>query len=682
MRHLSVIFLVAVIGLISCAEKEEQFAGEPGGMLIIGTMELPSRISPLEPSVFSSNEILELVFLRLHSIDAKTGTMKPMLAESWEFSEDLKSVTYYLRKNVKWWDGQPVTAHDVLYTYQQMKDPSINYPNVHALRFIREVKVLNDYAIKFTFDKVYSDILTDSDIMPVPRHLYEQQQADFGTAPVGNGPFRIKEWIQGSGIVLNANEEYYRGRPPLDEIVIRYYADEGRMVEDFRTGDLDLIFDITPAGAQELRSNDNLNVLSQPGNSYLYIAWNFNHPYLQDREVRRALAMAIDRQRILRDIYAGMGELCLGPLPPSSWGYNEAIVPVPYSVDGARSILQNQGFGDYNRNQIIDKNRRDFTLRIITNSENSDRLAILRYITEDLQKIGVRVVPQTLDANAFVSALVGRQFDGFIMGWRVGDKIDPGVFWHSKGRYNLVSYANTLVDSLIDAGVAMLDRNKARVIWNEFQRVVYEDQPYAFLVVPDRIAATYKHVKGYEQEVRLAGTHIYWIPAAERRVSVAVLPTGGETAAAVTARGATLASGAEASGTEAEEPPSLITPERILEAAAQSDTTASSIATEVVQSLPPPPPKSSVITRAEPAKRIQPKYPAAALEFKASGTVVVRVLVGADGLVKEAVVVSSFGNPACEQAALDAAYKWEFTPATKDGVPYEQRVSIPFTFTP
>jgi len=682
MRHLSVIFLMTMIGFVSCAKKEEQFVGEQGGMLIIGTMELPSRISPLEPSVFSSNEILELVFLRLHSIDAKTGKMKPMLAESWEFSEDLKSVTYYLRKNVKWWDGQPVTAYDVLYTYQQMKDPSTNYPNVNALRFIKEVKVLNDYAIKFTFDKVYSDILTDSDIMPVPRHLYEQLRADFGTAPVGNGPFRIKEWIQGSGIILNANEEYYRGRPPLDEIVIRYYVDEGKMVEDFRTGDLDLMFNIAPAAAQELSRNDNLNILSQPGNSYLYIAWNLTHPYLQDREVRRALAMAIDRQRILKDIYAGMGELCLGPLPPSSWGYNGAISPTPYSIDGARSILQNQGFGDYNRNRIIDKDRRDFTLRIITNSENPDRLAILRYVTEDLQKIGVRVVPQALDANAFVSALVGRQFDGFIMGWRVGDKIDPAVFWHSKGRYNLVSYANALVDSLIDAGVAMLDRNKARVIWNEFQRVVYEDQPYAFLVVPDKIAATYKRVKGYEHEVKLANTQVYWIPEAERRVSVAVLSPGGEVETAVTARGTALASGVESAGTEVEEPSSVITPERILEAAAQSDTTVSGTEAEIVQSLPPPPPKPSVITRAEPIKRIQPKYPAAALKFEASGTVVVRVLVGADGAVKEAVIVKSFGNPACEQAALDAARKWEFAPATKDGVPYEQRVSIPFTFTP
>ncbi|UCD19458.1 MAG: TonB family protein [candidate division WOR-3 bacterium] len=680
MRCLLVFLTILSIGFISCAEEEDRFVGEQGGKLVIGTMELPVRIDPLEPSIFSSGEIMELLFLRLHGIDKKTGKMKPMLAESWEFSEDLKSVTYFLRRNVTWWDGQPVTAHDVLYTYQQMKDPSKNYPNVNSLRFITDVQVLNDHTIKFTFEKVYSDILTDSDIMPVPKHVYVQAGAGFGAEPVGNGPYKISEWVQGSGMVLSANEEYYRGRPPLDEIIIRYYSSTRQMIDDFQNGVVDLIFNIAPTAANELSGNDNVSIISEPGNSYLYVAWNLNHPFLQDREVRRALAMAIDRQRILRDIYGGMGEICLGPLPPSSWGYDGTVDPIPYNVDGARSILQNKGFGDYNRNRTIDLNRTDFTVRIITNSENPDRVAILRYISEDLQRIGVRVVSQTVDANTFVSALVDQQFDGYIMGWRVGDKIDPGVYWHSRGRYNFASYTNPFVDSLIDSGVAMLDRKKARNIWNEFQKTVYEDQPYAFLVVPDQIAATYKRVKGVENEVKLVNAQSYWIPEAERRVGIAALSSALESSPTSTERSTPTGLATEEVATEGEESPS-VEPEMILEATAQSDTTVGDTITTVALSVPPPP-KPSIITRAEPVSRVQPRYPAAALEFQASGTVVVRVLVGTDGRVKEAAILNSFGNPACEQAALDAARRWEFTPATKDGTPFEQRVSIPFTFSP
>ncbi|UCG29683.1 MAG: TonB family protein [candidate division WOR-3 bacterium] len=683
MRRLLVIWTLIMLCLISCKGKGEKFLGEQGGSLTIGTMDMPTRLSPLEPSVFSSDEIMNLLFLRLHEIDRNTGKMRPVLAESWEFSEDLKSITYYLRKGVEWWDGQPVTAHDVLYTYEQMKDPENNYANISMLRFISKVEVLNDYAVMFTFDKVYADILTDSDIMPVPKHLHEQLGHQFSISPIGNGPYRIKEWVRGSEIILEANDGYYGGRPPLDEIHIKQFRNIDQMLNDFADGGLEMIFGIPPSTADALSGNDNVSIYSRPGNSYLYVGWNLTHTFLGEGPVRRALAMAIDRQRILRELYGGMGEISLGPLPPSSWGYNAEIQPIPYDVEGARTLLRDNGFVDYNRNGIIDKDRRDFTIRIVTNSENADRVAILRYVSDDLRKIGIRVTVQTLQAEDFVTALLNRQFDGFVMGWRVGEKIDPTLYWHSRGRYNLVSYSNGKVDSLIDAGISMLDRKKARAVWNEFQQIVYDEQPYFFLVVPHNIAATYKRVKGVDREVRLASATEYWIPETERRVSVTAVMPEIERAAEGTSTVGSQPVGVDTTVTTTEEASSVIAPEMILEAAAQSDTAvADTGSTSLIAALPPAPPKPSVIARAEAVKRIQPKYPAAALEFAASGTVVVRVLVGVDGLVKDAVIIKSFGNPACEQAALNAARQWEFTPATKDGAPFEQRVSIPFTFTP
>lgn len=681
MREFRSALMIVIIALAFCTRKEEKIAGEPGGRLVIGTLEMPERLSPLEPSVFSSNDLLELMFLRLHAFDPATGKMIPMLAESWEFSEDLRSLTYYLRKGITWWDGTAVTAHDVLYTYQQMKDPAMGYPNVNALRFIKDVRLINDHAVKFTFDKVYADILTDSDIMPVPRHIHEQVGMDFGRYPVGNGPYRIKEWIAGTGIVLEANDEYFRGRPSLDELIVRYYANAPQMFEDFRTGGLDLIFNIAPAAAQEIRRDEDVTIHSRPGNTYLYVAWNHEHPFLKEPEVRRALAMAVDRKRLVNEIYGGRAELSRGPLPPSSWGYDEAIEMIDHNVDRARAVLEAQGFVDFNRNRIIDKDRKDFTLRMITNAENPDRVAILSYVAEDLQQIGIRVVPQVLAANDFVAALVAGQFDAFIMGWRVADKIDPSVIWHSTGRYNLVSYASATVDSLIDTGIAMLDRNSAKEVWHDFQKVVYEDQPYLFLVVSDDISASRDFVRGVGPGSGLANAHTYWIPASERRATAVALAREPEPSAEIPAREPAPGSIPESTAMIEIQPTLVIAPERMLELAARSETTV--IDTGFMASEPlPPPPKPSVIKRAEPLKRIEPKYPAAALEFGAAGTIVVRVLVGVDGLVKETAIVSSFGNPACEEAALAAARQWEFTAATKDGVPFEQRVSIPFTFTP
>ncbi|HEC77712.1 MAG TPA: TonB family protein [candidate division WOR-3 bacterium] len=678
-----------------CAKKEEKLVGEQGGKMVIGTTELLTTISPLSPSVFGSNEILDLLFMHLHRIDPETGKMKPELASSWEFSEDLTSITYYLRDDVTWWDGEPVTAEDVLYTYEKMKDPKTNYPNIARLRFIKNVEVVGPHAIKFTFDKVYADLLTDSDIMPVPKHVYEKKGDKFGQAPVGNGPYKIKEWIPGSGLVLYANDSYYRGKPPLDTIFIEYYSDVTKMYEDFKNGNLDMVLNLTPEAAKELEKNKNIKVDSRPGNTFTYVGWNLKHPYLKDKEIRKALTMAINTKKILNDVFSGMGTISLGPLPPSSWGYNEEITPIQYNLIGAKKILEKKGFTDWNRNKIYDKNRKDFTLTIITNVESPERVKILESVANDLKALGVRVKAKALDTKSFITALVQRDFDGFIMGWSMGEKIDPTVYWHSdpkKGRFNFVSYKNSVVDSLIEIGVAMLNRKKAKEIWHEFQKIVYGEMPYTFLVVANKISATYKRVRGVEQGISIADAYTYWIPEAERRVVVASLaPAPVDTTPEVTTPTATEEKPTRPTSKKVEEltptkPPEVVKPEALLEAAVKKETT--SVAPtppdtgEAPAITPPEPPKPSIITRATPIKQVMPKYPDAARAVGATGRVVVRVVVGTDGKVKSATILSSFGNPACEAEALAAAKKWVFKPATKDGEPFEQKISIPFNFKP
>ncbi|MEO0094554.1 MAG: TonB family protein [candidate division WOR-3 bacterium] len=687
MKKLMIILIV--IGLIVyCAKKEEPLKGEKGGTLVIGTTDIPSVISPLQPSVLGSNDILELLFMKLHRIDPHTGKMKPELASSWEFSEDLTSITYYLRKDIKWWDGEPVTAEDVIYTYEKMQDPKSNYPFIASLKYIKKAELVDKYTIKFTFTQVYANLLTDSDIMPVPKHIYEKFSAEFGkTKIVGNGPYKVKEWIPNAGLTLTANENYYRGRPPLDEIVIKFYNNVETMIADFEQGNIDIALNLTPTDAKKLSSNKNINIISKPGSSYIYIGWNLENEFLKDKEIRKALTMAINRTQILNDVLLGMGQVSLGPLPQSSWAFNENVSPVEFNPAKAKDILLNKGFEDRNRNKILDKNGKDITLTIITNVENPERVQILNFVANYLSQIGIKVNAQTMDVNSFISALVNRKYDGFIMGWSVSDKIDPTLYWHSdpnRGKFNFVNYRNPAVDSLIDIGTVILNRRKAKEIWGEFQKKVYEDQPYTFLVVPNEIAANYKRVKGTDEGIALASAYTYWIPETERRVTIAAkitptppTPTPTPTTTPVTPTPTTPATPTP----KKEETPKPLTPavspEKLLEAAATSKET-----TTVAPPPPTMPPKPSVITRPEPIKKVLPKYPDAARAIGATGKVVVEVIVGTDGKVKSATIFSSFGNPACEEAAIAAAKQWEFKPATKDGEPFEKSVRIPFDFKP
>lgn len=686
MKKCCVVLLFVIILLPVCAKKEERLVGEQGGTMVIGTTDLPTILSPLSPSLFGSNDVLDLLFMHMHRIDAATGKMRPELASSWEFSEDLTSVIYYLRKGVSWWDGQPVTAEDVHYTYQVMRDPDTQYPNVARLRFIKDVEIIGPYAVKFIFDRVYADLLTDSDIMVIPKHVHETAGATFGTEVImGNGPYQVVEWVPGITITLMANEEYYRGKPPLDEVIIQHYDNVDVMVTDFMTGDLDVMLNITPQHVATIEENDNIAVDAHPGNTYTYIGWNLEHPFLNDRDIRRALSMAINTEKILDDIFSGMGTVSLGPLPPSSWGYDGSVSPLSYDVSEAQRILREKGFLDRNRNAVIERDGQEFVLTILTNQENPERVRILELVADDLRRIGVRVNAQYLTTEVFLRSVLNKEFDGFVMGWSIDEKIDPAIYWNSeetKGIFNFVSYSSGIVDSLMDVGVAMINRKKAKEIWSEFQRTVYNDQPYTFLIVADDISAYYKRVKGVQYNLSLTSAYTYYIPEAERRVTVAALST---TTIDTTSGGRPpLDRMPPPAESLAEKPPQVVAPEKLLEAAVRKETT--TVVQDTAVTEPPiisaPPPKPSVITRASPVNQVAPKYPESARPIGATGRVVVRVVVGTDGKVRTASIVKSFGNPACEAAALAAAQQWEFNPATKDGVPFEQQLAIPFDFKP
>jgi protein TonB len=223
----------------------------------------------------------------------------------------------------------------------------------------------------------------------------------------------------------------------------------------------------------------------------------------------------------------------------------------------------------------------------------------------------------------------------------------------------------------MDVGAAMLNRKKAKEIWNEFQKIIYEDQPYTFLAVSNNISACYKRIRGVAKGIALASVYTYWIPEAEQRVAVALVLLAEDTI-----------SPEVEPGEITEKPPEVVKPEELLEAAVKKDTTSAADTIEEVTPVPLVPPRPLVITRATPIKQVVPKYPESALTVSATGRVVVRVLVGTDGKVKATTLLSSLGNPACEAAALAAAKQWEFKPATKDGEPFEQKITIPFDFKP
>jgi TonB family protein len=342
-----------------------------------------------------------------------------------------------------------------------------------------------------------------------------------------------------------------------------------------------------------------------------------------------------------------------------------------------------------------------FTL--ITNKENPIRVAIANFVAANLADVGVQVTTEFLDTPTFIARLIEGDFDAFILGWSVKDRIDPTMVWNSdpeKGKFNLVSYKNARVDTMIDMGLLTLDRRETKKIWAEFQRIIAEDIPNTFLFYPKDISAASRRVKGIEEDDArfiLANLDYYWIPGDLRTsIDIAALGEGIEEEEVV-----------EEEEEEKPEEEPIVNPEELLEKKAVEEVVKETVPTPEVETAPSegevvaegegaeiaPAGEESTAVEPEPEpeipptlpkikKLVVPAYPEAAKLVGAEGSVFVQVVVGANGKVKSASIVKSFGNPACDAAALSAARSTEWIPGTKNGKPAEMTQTYPIRFPP
>ncbi len=705
MKKLTILFLLVMLVSLACQKGEREiFTGERGGDLVVGSLAEPTTLNPLYPPLGKSIGVEELLFLSLYGRNSE-GKIVPQLAYSWEYAEDFRAITFYLRSDIKWSDGADFTADDVAFTFNLIKDPEVSSPLAASVRFIDSVKVLNPYKICFYFNRVYADELLDAGLKPLPKHILENvtdvRNASFNTAPVGNGPYVFESWERGQKMVLKANENYYRGKPPIENVYFWFADGEEALAVEMLEGNIDIVTDVSPSLYERIKDHEDINLIIKPGDSYTYIGWNLDRPLFSDLKMRRALTTAIDRERLVEEVVLNLADVAKGPIPPTSWAFDDELGTHTYDAELSRTLLDELGWNRPRNRNIRRKGNEQLRFTLITNKENPIRIAIANFVAANLAEVGVQVTTEFLDTPTFIARLIEGDFDAFILGWSVKDRIDPTMVWNSdpeKGKFNLVSYKNPKVDTMIDMGLLTLDRRETRKIWSEFQRIIAEDIPNTFLFYPKEIAAASRRVKGIEEDDSrfiLANLDYYWIPSDLRTaIDVAVLGEGIEEEVAE-----------EEEEKEPEEP--IVNPEELLEkkaveevvketvpegevpsegegavtgsegtepAAMGEESTAVETEPEVVEEIPPTLPKIK--------KLVMPAYPEAAKLVGAEGTVFVQVVIGINGKVKTASVVKSFGNPACDAAALAAARATEWVPGTKNGKPADMTQTYPIRFPP
>ncbi len=474
--------------------------------LVEGSIGDAERLNPITASDGASRDITGLVFNGLVKYNPKIELVSD-LASSFDVSPDCRKVMFHLRRGVKWHDGVEFTADDVKFTYDQITSPKVASPYSADFERVKSVRALDRYTVQVDYREPFAPGLESWGLGVIPKHLLEGKnimEDPFNRKPVGTGPYRFGEWRTQERIVLEANPDYFEGRPGVARYLYRIIPDTATQFLELRSGGLDLMA-LTPTQFRRQTETaffkKTFHRFRYPALGYTYIGYNLKDPKFADRRVRQALTHLIDRQAIVDGVLLGLGRIATGPYIPESWAYNPEVKPLPYDPGKGKALLAEAGWKDTDGDGILDKNGKPFAFTILTNQGNEQRKQAAEIIQRNLRAAGIQVEIRVVEWQAFLRQFVDqKRFEAIVLGWGVG--LDPDIYtiWHSsktgEREFNFISYQNGQVDRLLVEGRQTCDKERRRRIYREVHRLIAEDQPYTFLYYPDALPIVHQRFKG------------------------------------------------------------------------------------------------------------------------------------------------------------------------------------------
>jgi peptide/nickel transport system substrate-binding protein len=490
-----------------------QPAAKTGGQVIYAEVGSDVRIlNPILQSDTVSGAITDRVFDALVQGDPKTGTPIPSLAESWTISPDGLVFTFKLRGGVKFHDGKPMTAEDVKFTLDILKTDKVKTVRTGDVEKVKSVEVVDPQTLTITLSEVFCpflDALRNLGILP--KHLLETttnlNEDPFNLKPIGTGAFKFVEWAKDDHVTLQANDDYWNGRPKIDRFIFRPLKDRGALLAQLKTGDIDLA-SIEPLEVKEIESQPQLQVLKYYAAGVTYMAYNTARPGLDDVRVRQGLNYAVDRQLIIDQVLVGQGRPMASDVPTDSWAYNPSAKQYEFSPDKARQLLDAAGW-PVGAGGVRAKAGQPLKFTLWTNSGNKVREAIVTIAQQQLKDVGVDVDLQFQDFAAMINRINKLDYDLFVSGFVFGADPDNYDLWHSsrkpdpstgKEGFNRAGFSTPELDQLLEQGRSLpgCDRAKRKELYAKDQDIVAEGAPWNFLHQPQASIAVNKRLVGLE----------------------------------------------------------------------------------------------------------------------------------------------------------------------------------------
>lgn len=471
----------------------------------------PARINPILATDSASGEIAGWIFNGLFKYD-KNGTVIGDLAKRWKFV-DPTHLWVELRKNVLWHDGVEFGAKDVLFTYKLITSPKVFTPYASDFRYIKDVQILDTYHLLITYKQPYFKALQVWMIGILPYHILKNcsniMTSGFNQHPIGTGPYRLKSFEVSKDITLYAFDNYFEHKPYIDTIVYHFLPDPSTQFLMLKSHKLD-VGSLTPLQYERQIDRDFLqfyNVYEQPSHGYTYLGFNLLRKKFQDRRVREAINLAINKKELIDILFFSHAKICTGPFMPGTFAFNPNIYPPKTDLAKAKKLLKEAGYDA----------KHPLEFEIATNSNNSIRMYAAQIIQYQLAKIGVKVHIRAMEWQAFLNTIVTpRKFDTILLGWGLGLTPDAYPLWHSDsaklGGFNLVSYKNPKVDRLIEKAEKTIDIKQLSQIYKTIFKLIVQDVPYVFLYIPDSITVVNRKIKHVEPSiVGIMHNEIDWI---------------------------------------------------------------------------------------------------------------------------------------------------------------------------
>ena len=498
------------------AEPDVPEAERYGGTLVVAGRGDPMSMNSLVSTDFESGQHqLFVLFVTLVSAD-EDYRPQPYFARSWEFDADTSEVTFHLRHDLEWHDGTPVTARDVAFTFERIKDPEVPFPNPSYFDFWDAVEVIDPVTVRFFLRPHANALYGWARTAIMPEHILgdvapaELESHPFGfQSPVGNGPFRFVERIPGDRWVFEANPDFPEdlgGRPYLDRLVYRQIPDEFALGAALQTGEVDLVIEASPSMLEQVGEDPDITTASYAAPEYAFIAWNSKRPEFADPSVRRALTMAIDRETLVQAVLGGNGEIAPGPVGPWHWAYDSAWTPVPYDPSAASALLDESGWVDSDDDGIRDRGGEPLSFELLA-TPRRDWGAVQTLVQASLGQVGVDVEPVVREQGALIPMVIGpdRRFDAVLIGWARDVPLNDVDLWacDQVGQpFQFTSYCNPELDVVLDSIPLETDRDRLRSLIGRYHELVVADQPYSFLYYVDRVDLARSRVYGIEMDSR------------------------------------------------------------------------------------------------------------------------------------------------------------------------------------